>query len=87
SSRQTIKLKVWSPIAGATILFKLENPDNPDDNIEIPATTTGANQWEELTYDFSGIEAFPNIRRVVIFGNFGTAGTGETYYFDDIRQE
>lgn len=87
SGGQTMKLKVWSPIAGATILLKLENPENPNDNIEIPATTSGADQWEELTYDFSGIEAFPNIKRIVIFGNFGTAGTGETYYFDDIRQD
>lgn len=87
SGGQTIKLKVWSPVANAPILFKLENPSNPDDNIEVSMTTTGANQWEELTYDFSGIEAFPNIKRVVIFGNFGTSGTGEIYYFDDIRLE
>ncbi|MFK8163062.1 MAG: PKD domain-containing protein [Lewinella sp.] len=87
SGGQTMKLKVWSPVANAPILFKLENPDNPDDNIEISMSTTGANQWEELTYDFSGIEAFPNIKRVVLFGNFGTVGTGEVYYFDDIRLE
>lgn len=87
SGGQTMKLKVWSPVSGATILLKLENPNNPDDNLEIPVTTTGANQWEELEYDFSGIEAFPNIRRVVIFPNFGTSGTGETYYFDDILLE
>ncbi|TXF86264.1 hypothetical protein FUA23_19675 [Neolewinella aurantiaca] len=87
SGGQSMKLKVWSPVAGATILFKMENPDNPDDNLEIPATTTGADQWEELTFDFSGIESFSNIRRVVLFGNFGSAGMGETYYFDDIRKE
>lgn len=85
SGGQTLKLKVWSPVAGAPILVKLENPANGDDNIEVTATTTGANQWEELTYNFSGIEALPNIKRVVLFGNFGTSGTGETYYFDDIR--
>jgi hypothetical protein len=68
-------------------VLKLENPDNADDNIELTMTTNGANQWEELTYDFSGIEALPNIKRVVFFGNFGTAGTGESYYFEDIRRE
>jgi PKD repeat protein len=87
SGGQTMKLKVWSPVANAPILFKLENPDNSDDNIEVTMSTTGANQWEELTYNFSGIEALPNIKRVVLFGNFGTSGTGETYYFDDIRLE
>lgn len=85
SGGQRMTLKVWSPVAGATILFKMENPDNGDDNVEVSATTTGAGQWEELEFDFSGIEAFANIRRIVLFGNFGTAGTGETYYFDDIR--
>jgi PKD repeat protein len=87
SGGQTMKLKVWSPVANAPILLKLENPDNPDDNVEVTVNTSGANEWEELTFDFAGIEAFPNIKRVVLFGNFGTAGTGETYYFDDIRKE
>lgn len=87
SGGQTMKLKVWSPVANAPILLKLENPANSDDNIEITMSTAGANQWEELTYDFTGIELLPNIKRVVLFGNFGTAGTGETYYFDDIRKE
>ncbi len=85
--RTTLKMKVWSPVANAPILLKLENPDNGDDNIEITVNTAGANQWEEMTFDFAGIETLPNIKRVVFFGNFGTAGTGETYYFDDIRRE
>jgi PKD repeat protein len=87
SGGQSMTLKVWSPVADATILFKMENPDNPDDNVEVSATTSGANQWEELSFDFSGIEVFSNIKRVVLFGNFGANGTGETYYFDDIRKE
>ncbi|MFT5997624.1 MAG: hypothetical protein ACI81P_000069 [Neolewinella sp.] len=85
SGSQEIKLKIWSPQAGASILLKFENPDNPDDNLEVPAITTVANQWEELTYDFSGIENFTNISRVVIFCDFGNAGDESTYYFDDIR--
>lgn len=87
SGGTTMRLKVWSPVANAPILLKLENPDNGDDNIEISATVVQANTWTELTYDFAGIEALPNIKRVVLFGNFGTSGTGETYYFDDIRNE
>lgn len=87
SGGQTVKLKVWSPVANAPVMLKLENPDNGDDFIEVMVPTTGANQWEELTYDFSGIELLPNIKRVVLFGNFGSSGTGETYYFDDIRVE
>ncbi len=85
SGSQQARIKVWSPVAGATILLKFENPDNPDDNIEVPATVMAANQWEELTYDFSGIENFANISRVVVFCDFGNAGDESTYYFDDIQ--
>ncbi|MFT7119989.1 MAG: hypothetical protein ACJAZ9_000158 [Neolewinella sp.] len=85
SSTQTVRLKVWSPKVGAKILLKFENPANPDDNLEVIVLTTISNQWEELEYDFNGIENFPNIKRVVIFCDFEADGTDENYYFDDIK--
>jgi hypothetical protein len=85
SGGQSVRLKVWSPVAGANVGLKLENPDNPNQFVEVYVPTTGANAWEELVYDMSGIEALPNIRRIVIIGNNTAPGSGETYYFDDIR--
>lgn len=85
SSLSKIKMKVWSPAAGITVKFKLENLANSNINIERDATTTVANSWEELTYDFSGIVNSNNYQRVVVFFDFGNAGTGATYYFDDIK--
>ncbi|OAV44498.1 PKD domain-containing protein [Lewinella sp. 4G2] len=85
SGSKTVKLKVWSPKVDAPILLKLENPDNSDQAIEVSVPTTVANQWEELTYDFTGAEAVPNLRRVVLFADFGTAGDAQSYYFDDLR--
>ncbi|HEX8270839.1 MAG TPA: PKD domain-containing protein [Flavobacterium sp.] len=80
-----VKVKVWSPQAGIVVLLKLENSSNTTINTELPATTTVANGWEELTYDFTGINNSNNYQNVVLFFDFGVNGTGATYYFDDIR--
>jgi hypothetical protein len=85
SALNKIKIKVWSPQVGAVVLLKLENSANNTINIERTATTTVANAWQELTYDFSGIVSSNNYQKVVIFFNFGTAGNGASYYFDDVK--
>jgi hypothetical protein len=82
---QKIKMKVWSPKAGAVVKFKMENFANSNINTEVDAVTTIANGWEELTFDFTGINNANNYQRVVVFFDFGNAGDGSTYYFDDIR--
>ncbi|AWH86631.1 hypothetical protein HYN59_16620 [Flavobacterium album] len=82
-----VKVKVWSPAAGIPVLMKFENmnPHNTAVDIEKQTTTTVANQWEELTFDFTGINNANNYQQLVLFFNFGFAGTGETYYFDDVQ--
>jgi len=85
SSLTKIKMKVWSPAAGITVKFKMENLADANINTERDAVTTVANAWEELTYDFSGIVNSNNYQRVVVFFDFGNAGTGANYYFDDIK--
>ncbi len=86
SSMQKIKMKVWSPQAGIVVKLKLENQTNSTLNAEVDATTTVANAWQELTYDFTGINNANNYQKVIVFFNFGAVGTGTTYYFDDIIQ-
>ena len=82
-----IKIKVWSPKAGIIVKLKLEKKVASDaTNIEVDATSTVANGWEELTFDFPGIVSSNNYQRVVVFFDFGQNGTGATYYFDDIKQ-
>lgn len=85
ATQQKIKMKVWSPQAGIVVKLKLENLANANINTELDATTTVANGWEELTYDFNGINNANNYQRVVVFFNFGNSGNGASYYFDDIR--
>lgn len=87
STMQQVKIKVWSPQANIPVLMKFENmnPHNTDFDIEVEVNTTVANGWEELTFDFSGINNANNYQQVVLFFNFGTSGAGEIYYFDDVE--
>lgn len=85
TTTQTMKMKVFAPQAGLIVKLKLENLSNPAFNIEVDATTTVANAWEELSFTFNGINTANNYKRVVVFFNFGVVGTGEYYLFDDIQ--
>jgi hypothetical protein len=81
-------VKVWSPRVGAKLLLKVENTGNPAINFEREATTTTANQWEELTFDYTAINASNAYQRLVFIFDLGTMGDGSanfTYYFDDIQ--
>lgn len=85
SQHSKIKMKVWSPVAGAVFKVKLENLANATINIEVDAVSTVTNGWEELTYDFTGIVNANDYQRLVVFCNFGVAGNNADYYFDDIK--
>jgi hypothetical protein len=85
TTNKLFKLKVWSPKSGAIVKLKVENIDNGDIAYEVDATTTVTNQWEELTYDFSGIDLTNEYQKVVFFFDFGNPGDDATYYFDDVK--
>ncbi|WP_337964920.1 hypothetical protein [uncultured Flavobacterium sp.] len=86
STFKKIKMKVWSPQAGIIVKVKFENMSDSTINKEVDATTTVANGWEELTFDFTGATTANQFQRLVVFFDFGVNGTGKTYYFDDIKQ-
>ncbi len=84
---RTFKVKVYSPRVGAKLLLKVENATNGAISFEREVTTTTANAWEELTFDFSAINVGNFYSKVVLIFDLGTAGDGSpnfTYYFDDI---
>ena len=91
-----VKVKVWSPKVGAKILYKMEVSTSPKDVngnptvfVEVEATTTVANAWQEVTFDLTSSGAFNTAKlydRVILFPDFGANGTGAIYYFDDIKQ-
>ena len=81
---EKIKIKTWSPKADIPVRLKLENGDG--DFIELDVNTTVTNQWEELVWDFSGMNTTPEFTTIVVFFEFvvDLPGDGTTYYFDDI---
>ena len=85
SINKLFKIKVWSPKAGAVVKLKVENLDNGDIFYEVDAVTTVSNKWEELEFDFSGIDMNNSYQKLVFFFDFGNPGDDSLYYFDDVK--
>lgn len=89
STKKTLRVKVFSPRIGAKLLLKVENMSNGALNYEKEVATTTANAWEDLTFDYSGINTANTYQKVVLIFDLGTMGDGSanfTFLFDDIRQ-
>lgn len=94
ASNEKMTLQVYSPAVGLDIKLKLDNHANPNNglSVETDVLTTKANQWETLTFDFSknaaGTPAFNPSNTydlASIFFDFNNAGTGSTFYFDNLQ--
>lgn len=85
STFTNFKMKVWSPLAGSTVVLKLENAADANIFHEVQVQTSVTNEWEDLSLDFSGADMNAEYSKIVLFFHFGVAGNGETFYFDDIR--
>ncbi len=91
----SMTVKVYSPDAGIPVRLKVEDHTNPTISVETEATTTVANQWETLTFNFinqapgtAAINLANNYDKASIFFNFGTTGAvagAKTYWFDDLE--
>ncbi len=83
TEKAIFKIKVMAPLDGLVFLFKLEKYDDSEVFYEVSATTTTYNEWEELSFDFSG--ATSNVyQKIVVLPDFGGEHQ-EYWYFDDIR--
>jgi hypothetical protein len=85
STLTTFSMKVYSPRVGLPVLLKLEGDVGPS---EISTTTTMANTWETLNWNFVGKPSNVYNKLVLMF-DFGSVGNGSansTFYFDDILQ-
>ena len=85
SESEIISIKTWSPKADIPVRLKLEAAG--DVFVELDTNTTLENQWETLTWDFSGQTAGIDFTTVVVFFEFvpDLPGDGSTYYYDDIE--
>jgi hypothetical protein len=80
-----IQIQSYSPEVGKVVKVKLETVEGNVDGLtyEFDMTTTVANEWETLTYDFS---LAPDLDYVsfIVFYDFGNTGEG-VYHFDEIK--
>ncbi|MBM3937365.1 MAG: PKD domain-containing protein [Sphingomonadales bacterium] len=84
SSSKTISVKVYAPATGV-LRMKLENGDNTAEFVEKDVDVTVANQWVEVSIDFSDAAA-GKYNRLVLFPGWSVANAG-TFYVDDIKQK
>ncbi|MEP0986802.1 PKD domain-containing protein [Ekhidna sp.] len=89
SVKKTIKFKVWSPIAGATVKFKLEDSADASVATETDFTITAADTWEEFEVLYtSNDQALYDV--IAVFFDFdpnadqSNKSGARTHYFDDI---
>jgi hypothetical protein len=92
STRMTVR--TYSPDAGIKVRLKVEKVGDPTISVETEATTTVANGWETLTFDFANpaagtaaLNLANTYNKASIFFNFGVTGAVagvKTYFFDDI---
>ena len=94
-TNSVMTVKVWSPQAGIPIRLKVEDSNDNTHTCETETNTT-ISGWQVLEFDFTnqapGTESLSTglgygwtYNMASIFFNFGTEGSGETYYFDDVQ--
>jgi hypothetical protein len=95
ASNKFVTVRVWSPNVGIPVRLKVENAADGTKSVETEASTTVANAWQTLTFNFaspaSGTAALDlavTYNKMSIFFNFGQSGaqvgSAKTYYFDDV---
>lgn len=88
STNKVFRMKVYSPRVGAKVLLKVENSSDSNQAFEKEVTTTVANEWVDLVFDYSAINTANTYQNLVLIFDLGTVGDGSsnfTFYFDDIR--
>jgi len=91
-SSTQMSVKVYSPAAGLPVRLKVEDHLNNTHTVETEKLTTVANAWETITFDFaSPAPGTPALNftytydMASIFFDFGTAGNGKVFYWDDVK--
>jgi len=86
-TNRIIKIKVWKSVI-SDVGIKLVSSTFWSQG-ELKVANTVMNQWEELTFDFSGYINPPTgngtLNQIVIFTDFNARGKDNVTYFDDIQ--
>lgn len=89
-----MSMRVYSPAAGIPVRLKVEDHADNTKSVETQVLTTTANAWETLQFDFSNhasgtaaINLSYNYDKASVFFDFGTAGNGKVFMWDDVKFE
>ena len=92
STATKMSIRVYSPATGIHIRLKVEDHSDGTKSVETEAITTAANAWETLTFDFSNpasgtpaLNMAINYDKASVFFDFGSAGIGKNYYWDNVK--
>lgn len=91
NSQTQMSIRVYSPAAGIRVRLKVEDRTNNARSVETEAMTLAANTWETLIFDFANqslgtaaLNLSHNYDMASVFFDFGKAGDGKVFYWDDI---
>ena len=91
ASKTQMSVRVYSPASGIKVRLKVEDRNDNTKSVETEKTTTVANAWETLVFDFANqatgtaaINYAYTYNMASIFFDFGTAGNGKVFYWDDV---
>ncbi|MEM6720044.1 MAG: PKD domain-containing protein [Bacteroidota bacterium] len=87
-TNKTFKMKVFARDQVTDVTLRLEFMPFPNVNPfqERIATITQVGQWQELSFDFTDVNA-GTFKSMIIYFERNTVCDGDLYYFDDITQE
>ena len=89
ANNRTVKIMVYKSVI-SDVGIKFDGGPNPNDwsSGEIKVANTKINEWEELTFDFSGAPNPPaevgGLKRIIIFPDFNARTQDNIVYFDNI---
>jgi hypothetical protein len=81
ATNSTVKIMVWKPVI-SPVHFKVEGATGTP--TELTGTNSLTNQWEEITFDFSGVIG-QTYNRLVILPDFYARPQDNTMYVDNIQ--
>ncbi len=92
SSNKVVTLRVYSPAIGIPMAIKLEDASDANKYVTKVVSSTKANEWETLTFDFGttlaegAYNAATTYNKASFFPNFQVAETAaRTYYIDELK--
>lgn len=88
-SANTVSMKFFAPASGMSIMLKAEVAGSPTIFVEATATTTVANGWETLVFDFASpsngtINYANNYNLLSVFPTFLAPAANDTFFVDSV---